>query len=638
VSGIFGLIRLDGQPIEAETLRAMRAAMAYWGPDGGGVWHARDAGLGQMLLYNTPEAHYERMPLLNAGGQRVLVAAARLDNRAELCDLFAVPHSERPTMPDGQLILRAYEKWGDECPSHLLGDWAFAAWEQRRRTLFLARDQLGNTALYYYYDSRCFAFASSVKALLTLPQVRRQPSELSIAQLLVLYPVEGAASLHEPIQPLPPAHYLTLTPSHMSVRQYWRIADAPDVQLRSDDDYTERFLELYAQAVRCRLRSDRPVGATLSSGLDSGSVTALAARELRAQGQTLDAFTSAPLYPQVSQTFPNALVDELPLAHLTAVWAGNVQHIPLRAEAVTPMMGLERSLWLHDKPEYAASNMYWIVALLEESRLRGLGALLTAQLGNGGVSWSGDSIRILRLFRQRHWRAAVEALAEWKRAQHRSWWSGVKSELASPLKLWFSAPRSLAPWADYSPIHPAFARRIHLAQRMRATGVDRTFGRLSEPREQRIALIAVSAAMSGAFWHEAGAAYGLEVRDPTGDIRLVEFCVSVPEEQWIRAGQTRWLLRRSMEGLLPPEVQWNTRRGMQAADVVYRLLAERERVEAALERVARSDWARNVLDLDRMNRVWREARQQVTPSMHRDVTNILLRGLLAGIFILTLTE
>src|SRR5581483_1283029 len=112
-----------------------------------------------------PESVYERMPLVSDDGNRILVATARLDNRAELCDILGVDHAQRPVTPDSALMLRAYEKWGEDSPRHLLGDWSFAVWERQQQRLFLARDQLGNTALYYYHGPHCFAFASSLKGL-----------------------------------------------------------------------------------------------------------------------------------------------------------------------------------------------------------------------------------------------------------------------------------------------------------------------------------------------------------------------------------------------------------------------------------------------------------------------------------------
>ena len=147
MSAIFGLLYRDGKPVSARSLRRMQTALARWGPDGGDLWLQGSVGLGHWLLYNTPEALYARQPLKSHADRFVLTAGARLDNRDELCDLFDIPYPQRSQTPDGALILRAYERWGQGCVEHLLGDWSFALWDARQHELFLARDHHGNTGL-----------------------------------------------------------------------------------------------------------------------------------------------------------------------------------------------------------------------------------------------------------------------------------------------------------------------------------------------------------------------------------------------------------------------------------------------------------------------------------------------------------
>jgi asparagine synthase (glutamine-hydrolysing) len=156
--------------------------------------------------------------------------------------------------------------------------------------------------------------------------------------------------------------------------------------------------------------------------------------------------------------------------------------------------------------------------------------------------------------------------------------------------------------------------------------------RVSDPREARLQLTAFAGA--GASWAERGAAYDVEVRDPTRDKRLVEFCLAIPDEQYRVNGQDRALIRRAMKGLLPDEVRLNTRRGMQAADLGHRLLAERPQVQAVLAQLGESKLAREVLDLPKMNRVWQALQQQVNARTTEESMTILTRGMMAGMFLL----
>jgi len=641
MSAIFGLFQRDDRPVTAEALRLMREAMAYWGPDGGGLWqNGGAAGLGQLLTHNTPEAVHEQLPRWMPQHQLAFTAHARLDNRAELCDQFEIRSSARPHTSDGDLILQAYLQWGEDCPAHLLGDWALAAWHAEARRLFVTRDHYGNTALYYTHSPRFLAFASSLKGLLALPDTPRQLDELQLARYLTLWITnDGAPMLYQNIWRLPPAHCLTVTPDSLRVRQYWRMEDAPAVRFGSDEAYVEAFLDIYTEAVRARLRATRPVGVTLSAGLDSGSVAALAARELRAEGQTLTAFTSTPAYAIDSFANKNWFTDEWPLAHATAEYLGNVTHLPIRAEHIMPMAAMRRSLELHGWPEHAYANLPWMMGLLEAAQQHGLGALLTGQVGNGGVSWVGDRFPVWWPLRRGQWPAAWGALTAWRTAHGRSWWGAVRSQILRPLLLpMWSQRQRLAqpfspPWQAYSPIHPAFARRLEVLKQMQAAGYDASFSPVREPRAERLATLLPGVHPMGALWHENGAGYGLEVRDPTADKRVLEFCLGLPDEQFARDGRDRWLIRRAMNGLLPPEAQWNTRRGLQGADIAQRVVANRAEMEETLAQLNTNPLAAEYLDLTRMERGWTKLQQAITPATASALL-MLLRGLGTGLFLI----
>ena len=164
MSAICGIFHFDGKPI-ANLIESMMSSMDYWGPDGSGVWREDSVALGHLMLHSTPESLHEKLPIKRQTDDIVITAQTRIDNRDELFRALGIHHPDRNNMPDSQLILKAYDKWGEECPDYLLGDWAFAIWDPRQIRLFIARDHHGNTALYWYHTSRFFAFASSLKGL-----------------------------------------------------------------------------------------------------------------------------------------------------------------------------------------------------------------------------------------------------------------------------------------------------------------------------------------------------------------------------------------------------------------------------------------------------------------------------------------
>ena len=605
MSAIYGLVRLDGRPVEAEELETMRRPMAYWGSDGGGTWHEGGAGLGQLVALRTPEDEHEGGPIQLASGT-VVTAAGRLDNREDLCRQLGVAEDERARTPDGRLMALAYDRWGGEAFPRLLGDWALAAWHPAERRLVLARDHYGQTALYHHRHGASLAFASSLKGLLALPQVPRRLDELQLARSLVLDVADGAATMYAGVRRVPTAHAVSFDANGVRTREYWSLMDVPEVRLASDGDYVERLLDLLGAAVRTRLRSREPVATTLSAGLDSSAVTALAARELG--GARLTAYTARPAFPEVAAEMPERLVDEWPGAQRVAARYPNVEHVPVDGREVTPLDAIEHSLAVHDEPEHAVPNLPWTRALLDAAHDRGARVLLTGQYGNGSVSWPGDPRGVIHALAAGEPRSAAHRLRHLSRASRYGWGGAIWHGLVAPVRgavaaeLMRREPARRPSWRG-SVIAPHFAERIGLREAARANGWDPEFARGSL-RERRLSYLLPGRLPTGAWWHQRGAAQGIEMRDPTTDVRVLEFCVGTPDEQFARDGHERWLIRRALDRLVPPEVAWNTRRGAQGADIAYRLRADAGAVTAAVERVAASDAAREYLDVQALRASW----------------------------------
>lgn len=615
MSGIFGCLDLN----PAHHLPLMEAAMLHWGPDGGSLWHDEACGLGQRLLFNTPEALHERLPRWVEDARLAITVEARLDNRNELCTLFGIPISDQPMTPDSELILRAYLKWGEACPDHLLGDWSFAIWQPDERKLFIARDHQGNTSLVYWQNGAHFAFASDPKALYAIAAPRRL-NELYLAQVLISWPAyHGPQTIDLDIQRLPPAHAMTVTPQGIRTWRHWRLEDTPELHLSHPEEYVEGFLEVYDQAVRDRLRSYRPVGVTLSGGLDSGSVTALAARALLAQGTRLTAFTAVPLFDTSRTAGPKRFGDETCYAAATAAFWPNVDHHLLDSAGITPVEGIRRILAIMPEPAHAAGNYFWILDLLDQAKAHGLGTLLTGQGGNATVSWTGAP----------ELRSRMAAFRK----------GGLKDGLRRNLPAWALRPvmawRARGPQWTGAAIHPEFARRIDLSQRrIDAMRHDITLQESwQRPQDKRYAIIQPDASRIGDLWARQGAAAGMEVRDPTLDKRVMAYTLSIPDAIFDGPdGMDRHLMRAAMAGLLPDEVRLNTKRGWQSADLAGRLLASGEEVEAALSEVD-TPRANPYLDLGKMRNAWVDVCQKATPQSTHRAGTILLRGLMAGLYL-----
>lgn len=597
----------------------MADAMAPWGQATGAPWLGQGAGIAGD-------------PVAVASGSALVFASGRLDNRDELCAALRIDGRRRSSISTGELMAAAYERWADDAPRRILGDWALAAYHPAERRLVLARDHYGQTGLYYHHDGSSFALASTLNGLLALPHVPRRLNELHLAQHLAAWPADGAATLYEGVQRLPPAHVLTVDAGAVRTQEYWRPEDAPDVRLSSDSAYAEQFVELFAAAVRTRLPPDGPAGCTLSAGLDSSAVTALAARDATARGRGLTALTAVPAYPEVARALPDALVDEWDGAALVAAAHPGVEHVRVTGRNVTPLEANARAHNIHGEIPGSAPNRPWMLALLAEAQRRGLSVVLTGQAGNGGVSWPGEEGVALRRLLAGDPRGALQAVVARRRAGA-GWPLAVRRELGGPAKrrLAGELTRRRRRSLGGSLVAPSLAARVGLVERMRANGFD-SWRAPATAEERRLATLLPGLTPVGAIWRELGAAYGLDVRDPTADVRLLEFCFGIPPEQFIHGAQDRWLIRRALEGLVPPEVLWNRRRGVQGADLAFRLRADAAAVAAALERAEGSELVRSCLDMEGLRVAWETVRGDSDGAAPAAATHVIA-GLDAAMFL-----
>jgi asparagine synthase (glutamine-hydrolysing) len=278
MSGICGLFNLDDAPVAEAGLRAMTAMLERRGPEATGHWRSGPVGLGHTLLATTPELLFERQPFKHRETGCVITADVRLDNRNELLRALKL-ETRCDSIGDAELILLSYVLWDEDCLNRLLGDFAFAIWDPRRRTLFCARDHFGLRPFYYYHAAhRRFLLASDARAILVVPEVPYRINNGRVADFLVseLEWIDYTSTFYEDIHRLPPGHKLTVSPAGLDVAEYWRPAPVPEPAPKSDQDWAEGLLEILTQAIDVRLRAPSGmVASMLSGGMDSGSVVAI---------------------------------------------------------------------------------------------------------------------------------------------------------------------------------------------------------------------------------------------------------------------------------------------------------------------------------------------------------------------------
>jgi len=571
MSAIAGVVHFHEEPIADDTVAAVMSALPSLRADDVRVWRgAPNAFLGCAALWATPESVGETMPLFDAERGLAIVADAIVDNRAELFEALQVPRERRASMPDGELILTAYAAWGVDTPSRLVGDFAFVVWDLRKRMLFGARDFSGTRTLYYSGDGRRFAFATTMRPLLALPCVGDRLNDGWIAEFLTIPvtadAVTGGETVYRDIRQIPPSHAIVATANGAALLNYRALSGVEPLRLPSDEAYEEAFRDVFRRAVSDRLRSRKPVGAQLSGGLDSGSVAAFAARELASSGRPLHTFSYVPVEGFESWLPRRQLPNERRQIESVVSFVGNIAPTFSDFADKDPLSVVDDWLETLEMPYKCFENSYWLQGVYEAAERQGVGTLLNGQRGNWTVSWGPAFDYLAELAKRLRW---LQFYREWTAfsanyGASRRWVLSVVRRKAFPSGA--SEPLPLL-------IAPSFAARTGVLERVSESGVElrnRAQNHYDVRRHQFERTFYWG--LNGTIGTKMSLKHGLWERDPTNDLRVVRFCLSVPEDQYVRGGYGRSLIRRATAGLLPDDVRLNQRtRGVQGADGVFRM-------------------------------------------------------------------
>lgn len=275
--GIAGILERDGAA-RRPVLEKMVASLHHRGPDASGMEILGPVGLGHTRLSIIDLAGGVQ-PMSSADGTLTVTFNGEIFNYVELRQELIAQGCKFQSNSDTEVLLQAYAQWGEDCVKRFNGQWAFAIWDARRRTLFLSRDRFGKRPLFYYSSATTFAFASEIKALLAVPGVPRAVDPVGLDQLLTFWSTLPSRTVFQGIQQLPAAHSMTVKAGVCRVWRYWDLDFSTQSDSRSVADWESELLSLLTDAVRVRLRSDVPVGSYLSGGLDS-TITAALAKQL----------------------------------------------------------------------------------------------------------------------------------------------------------------------------------------------------------------------------------------------------------------------------------------------------------------------------------------------------------------------
>ena len=552
--GIHGIYRFDGARVEPAALTAMGDITQHRGPDDEGQYIAGACGIAMRRL-SIIDLDGGHQPISNADDSRWLVCNGEIYNFRELREELIACGYAFKTGSDSEVVLHAYDAWGDDFVDRLNGMFDFALWDGSRQRLVLGRDRLGVKPLYIYQDDHCLAFASEAKALLALPGVRAELDHASLPSYLHLGYVAAPQSMFRGIRKLPPASLLAIENGQVSERRYWQLPAAIDHQ-RSEAEWIDAVKARMEESVRMQMVSDVPIGAFLSGGVDSSAVVGFMARH-----------SERPIRSYAigfKGGEAEALYNELPYARRVAELFSTEHHeIVVKPDVVSLLPGL---LWHMDEP--LSDTAFITTFLVSEFARKDVKVILS---GVGGDELFGGYRRYLG----GHYAERFRRLPAWvrKSASHvaRRLPSDRHSGVLNTLRLakGFLASAEMSPderYRSYLQVLGRDAVESLLLDPVQAADPLAAAFEMAGDGDDLNRMFAVDAETQLPddllmLTDKMSMAVSLECRVPLLDHELVELAAAMPTAIKVRGGKLKYLMKAALADLLPDDIINRKKRG-----------------------------------------------------------------------------
>jgi asparagine synthase (glutamine-hydrolysing) len=529
-----GIWNFNGEPINHDYLARISQRLTAYGPDGESSYLDGSIGILYRPYHTTPESHLEQQPHVSGNG-RVITFDGRLDNRDELMPQLRDELAADQT--DVAIVAAAFVRWDTDCFRRLTGDWAMAVWNRQDNELILARDYVGVRHLFYYKKTKTVIWCTHLEPLVLFGDCLTLCNEY-VAGYLAFHP-DAHLTPYREIQSVPPGKFIRIHDLQTSAQTHWAFNFRIKTRYKTDAEYEEQFRYLVRRAVRRRLRADGPVLAELSGGLDSSSVVCIADDILRKEGAEASRVDTFSYY---DSNEPN----EDDLIHLARVEEKRGQRgirVDLKGSGASLSLAYPSFVAVPGFGHRAEID----TALFELVHSQKYRVVLS---GTGGDEMNGQPldpcVQMADLFLQFRLREVTNQLVAWSLILRTPLVQLFLQTLIQFLPVSFRGRFTRQGQPD-SWVDPTFARQYRLSERQLEATEGPWFSRPSvRDATQTINTLAQLMTYSRPF--------SLETRYPYLDQNLVEFLTSIPLEQILRPGQRRFLMRRALAGILPPEI------------------------------------------------------------------------------------
>ncbi len=550
--GICGKINIDAKKkVDGNLIERMCSVLSHRGPDDAGIYLKDNMGFGHRRLSVLDVTSAGHQPMTNEDRTIWLVFNGEIYNYCELRKELENKGHIFSSSSDTETIIHLYEEKGIECLQDLRGMFAFALWDAKEKSLFLARDRLGKKPLVYSHNNNRLLFASELKALLFDQEVSREINTTAIQNYLTYGYIASPQTIFSDIKKLPPAHYLILKEGSIKIKKYWNLSYQKKLVYGSSNEYREHFLELFYESVKLRLRSDVSFGAFLSGGIDSSIIVAVMSKLL---DQPVKTFYLG---------FEEESYNELPFARLVADKYKTEHHEFVVKPDVVDV--LPKLMWSYNEPfaDPSAVPTYYLSKATRQH-------VTVALSGDGGDECFAGYNRYANALAARKYEKFAKYIGarQINKVAQMLPFGGARSSFFNRSKRYLKyicgkSERHYMRWISH--LDSEMRNEIYspsFKENMRGIEPSDYIENLyncsdAETFIDKILNVDVMSYLPEDLMVKAdiaSMACSLEVRSPFIDHKIMEFAASLPSDMKIHKGTLKYFLKQASSDLLPAEV------------------------------------------------------------------------------------
>lgn len=632
MSAIFGIIDLNKKKVDSKVLEEVNPIINGYKIDRNDNIVKENVLMVCGHQFITEESENQVLPFLDDCNNLVITADVILDNRDEIIEDLNITNDK---IPDSQLILLMYQKYKEDCVNKFLGNYSFVIYDFNNNNIFAVKDSTGSRSLYYHFKNNIFYFSTSIEPIKVVIK-NVSLNERWICDFLTLKgmgnTVEIEETIYNEILQVNPATYINVNNQGIHKTLYWDpMKDIKILKLKSDEEYKNLFISTFKEAVKSSLRTNKDVASFLSGGLDSTSIVCLAADILKENNKSINTYTSIPMQKYEKKCEENIneyyITNEEKMVRLTAMFKNNVVPHFCRSEGVDSVSNIDELLKCIEEPYKTIQNNFWMDQVVKKASEDNCKVLLTGQFGNATISYGNFYVQMRTLFEHFRFITMIKEI----NALHKE--TGVRRKKIIKNIINYLEPNCLI--KRKFNMEEYFKDSIASREIINSTNAYKRFNRddiiniipwkpdLNRVKKGIVNLQALS--QIGNVETKFSLRYGLIIRDPSRDKRIIKLCLSLPGNQFVDNGIERKLIREYMKDLIPDEIRNDIfHRGLQSADWIFRLNDKRGEVYNLIDKAIKSPLIEKYIDKNKVCKQFDKIKTEISLQNQDSVKLLLL--------------